>query len=184
MAEISKHTSDETLMTAVRGGDLSGLTPLFERYSRRLFGFLRGLVGSPSAAEDLVQETFVRVLRHRRSYRANKPFLPWLLRIARNAAWAHLKKQARMPSEELPELVAVDSPEQHHIERDRAKRLTKALQLLSKKEREVLLLSYFEDLRHREIAGLVGSTPGAVKVQVHRARKSLIAHLTGPEGLS
>lgn len=168
---------DEMLMAAVRRGDLAELTPLFERHSQRLFGFLRGLVGSASLAEDLVQETFLRILRHRRSYRSGRAFLPWLLRIARNAAWAHLKRRARMPSAELPEVADAGSLEQRQLERERANRLTRALRRLPDQEREVLLLSYFEGLRHREIAELVGSTPGAVKLRVHRAKKTLRRHL-------
>lgn len=168
-------------MAAVRRGDLGELTPLFERHSRRLFGFLRGLVGSGSAAEDLVQETFLRVLRHRRSYRAGRIFLPWLLGVARNAAWAHLKKQARLPPGELQEMVDGASQEQRQIERQRAESLTRALQQLPERDREVLLLSHYEGLRHREIARIVGSTPGAVKVRVHRARTALRRRLSAQE---
>lgn len=169
-------------MAEVRRGDLAGLTPLFERYSRRLFGFLRGLVGNASTAEDLVQESFLRVLRHRRSFRSGRAFLPWLLQIARNAAWTHLRTQSRAEfTNELPRLVETSSPETGHLEKQRAERLAAALRCLSPGEREVLLLSYFEGLRHREIADLVGSTPGAIKVKVHRARLALREHLGGQE---
>ena len=178
---MTHHQADETLMAAVRRGDLSQLAVLFERHSRRLFGFLRGFVGNPSAAEDLVQESFLRVLRHRRSYRAGRPFLPWLLGIARNAARAHLSREGRMPRTELPELVAAGSPERRQLERERADRLMRELQRLPAGDREILLLSYFEGLRHRQIAELVGSTPGAVKVRAHRARRALQARLERPE---
>ena len=178
-------SSDETLMAAVRRGESSALVPLFERHCRRLYGFLRGLLGSSSAAEDLVQETFLRVLRHRRSYRLGKAFLPWVLRIARHAAWAHLKRLKRMPVVELvegvPELAAAGSPEEHQLERERAARLTRALQELPVKDREVLLLSYFDGLRQREIAGIVGTSTGAVKVRVHRAKTALKRCLEDPE---
>lgn len=172
---------DEALMTAVRQGELAQLAPLFERHSGRLFGFLRGLVGSAHVAEDLVQETFLRVLRHRRSFKSGGAFLPWLLRIARNLAWTHLRRQSRMPSEELPQLVDARSPEESRIEKQRAHEIAAALQLVSPDDREVLLLSYFEGFRHREIAQIVGSTPGAVKVRVHRARLALRKHLSTME---
>ena len=82
-----------------------------------------------------------------------------------------------MPSEELQQLVDNRSPEESRIEKQRANELAAALQLVSPDDREVLLLSYFEGFRHREIADLIGSTPGAVKVQVHRARLALRKHL-------
>ena len=178
----TKPTSDEMLMSAVRRGNLAELTPLFERHSRRLFGFLRGLVGNASTAEDLVQESFLRVLRHRKSFKSGKVFLPWLLQIARNAAWTHLQKQSRVRlSNEVPQLVDPRSPEADQLEKQRAQQLAAALQRLPTRDREVLLLSYFEGLRHREIAALVGSTTGAVKVQVHRARRALREHLAALE---
>ena len=178
---MDERASDEELMAAVRRGELPRLATLFERHSRRLFGFLRGLVGSATASEDLVQETFLRVLRHRRTYRTGKPFLPWLLGIARNAARAHISRTARMPRSELPELIAAGTPERRQLERERAGRLAHELQRLALKDREVLLLSYFEGLDHRQIGELVGASPGAVKVRAHRARKALRARLAAPE---
>lgn len=167
-------------MAAVRTGELRRLAVLFERHARRLFGFLRGLVGSPSAAEDLVQETFLRVLRHRRSYR-DGAFLPWVLRIARNVAWAHLATRARMPRGELREQIEPGAQEQRQLELERAARLTRALARLPRAGREVLLLTYFEGLRYTQIARIVGSSPGAVKVRAHRARKALRAQLFDDE---
>lgn len=174
--------TDEMLMTAVRRGGVVDLAPLFERHSRRLFGFLRGFVGCPSTAEDLVQETFMRILRYRRSYRPGQPFLPWLLGIGRNVAWAQLKTGARMPLAEMPELPDAGCAETDLFERERAGWLTRALELLPAGDREILLLSYFEGLRHRDIADLVESTPGAVKVRLHRARKALRRRLAQLEG--
>ena len=173
--------SDEMLMTAVGEGDLAQLTPLFERHARRLFGFLRGLSGSPSAGEDLVQETFLRVLRHRRSYHAGRPFLPWLLGIARNAARARHGERSRMPAAELPELVDATSPEQRHLELERGERLSRALSELPVRDREILLLSYFDGLRYRQIATIVGARPGTVKVRAHRARQALRRRLAAEE---
>ena len=170
---MTEQETDELLMESARQGDLSRLAVIFERHARRLFGFLHGLVGSRPAAEDLVQETFLRVLRHRHSYRADRPFLPWLLAIARNAAWGHLTRQARHPRVELDDVAAAGSPEARSIDRQRAERLARALGDLPPRDREVLLLSYWEGLGHRQIAGLVGSTPGAVKVRAHRARRAL-----------
>ena len=175
--------SDENLMAAVRRGDRTGLTLLFERHSRRLFGFLRGLTGSSTAAEDLVQETFLRVLRHRRSYRAGRAFLPWMLGIARNAAWAHLRKASRMPPAELPELVDTASPERRRLERERSERLWRALQELPARDREILLLSYFDGLGYRQIAEVTGVGAGAAKVRAHRARKALRRRLDEEETL-
>src|ERR1044071_8050137 len=77
--------TDETLMHAVREGDLAKLGSLFDRYHLPLFDFLNRMTGNRHAAEDLVQEVFLRVLKYRASYRDGSPFEPWVFRIARNA---------------------------------------------------------------------------------------------------
>jgi RNA polymerase sigma-70 factor, ECF subfamily len=77
--------TDEALMTAVRAGDLAKLGVLFERYHEALFEFLSRMTGDRTAAEDLVQDIFVRILKYRATYRDGGRFETWLYRIARNA---------------------------------------------------------------------------------------------------
>jgi RNA polymerase sigma factor (sigma-70 family) len=72
-------------MEAVRNGDLAKLGILFERHHRALFDFLVRMTSSPSTAEDLVQDVFVRVLKYRGTWRGEGRFDTWLFRIARNA---------------------------------------------------------------------------------------------------
>ncbi len=86
-----------------------------------------------------------------------------------------------MPRSELPELAARSCPERLRLDRERAERLSRELQRLPAKDREVLLLSYFEGFGHRQIAAVVGSTPGAVKVRAHRARRTLRDRLAASE---
>ena len=73
---------DRDLMLAVRRGDLQALDTLFARHHRRLYGFLVRLTGDRDAADDLVQDVFLRLLRFRESYREDGQFKPWLYRIA------------------------------------------------------------------------------------------------------
>jgi RNA polymerase sigma-70 factor (ECF subfamily) len=82
---VASEPTDSQLMEAVRGGELGQLGLLFERHHRRLYGFCRRLTGSPTAAEDLVQEIFMRLLRYRESYRPGAEFAPWMYTLARNA---------------------------------------------------------------------------------------------------
>lgn len=72
-------------MQGVRGGDLSRLEPLFDRYHRPLFDYLARMTGNRSAAEDLVQDVFVRILKYRHTFRDGSRFETWVFRIARNA---------------------------------------------------------------------------------------------------
>jgi RNA polymerase sigma factor (sigma-70 family) len=168
--------SDTDLMVAVRDGDLGQLGVLFERYRIGLFNFFLRLTGSRQLSEDLVQESFIRILKYRKTFRQPGEFRPWLYRLARNAAAAHFRKHGRdhLPAAE-PEERASESPlVSTEMERAESARLLRAALLrLPYDRREVLLLSRFGELRYDQIADLLGCSVGAVKLRVHRAVKQL-----------
>lgn len=168
--------SDTDLMVAVRDGDLGQLGVLFERYRIGLFNFFLRLTGSRQLSEDLVQESFIRILKYRKTFRQPGEFRPWLYKLARNAAAAHFRKHGRdhLPAAE-PEERASESPHpMAEMERAESARLLRAALLrLPYDRREVLLLSRFGELRYDQIADLLGCSVGAVKLRVHRAVKQL-----------
>ena len=92
MAQTADY-SDRQLMLAARAGELAALDALFLRHHRRLYGFLARLTGDRHAAEDLVQEVFLKVLRFRTTYTGDGEFVAWLFRIARNVAADHYDRR-------------------------------------------------------------------------------------------
>ena len=168
--------TDEVLMLAVRDGDLASLGLLFERHHVALFGFLSRMTGDRSAAEDLVQDVFVRVLKYRGTYREGGSFETWLFRIARNARADHFRKRRRVesvPDEQLEEPSAAPGPA-HQFERGRERdRLKRALLMLREDKRELIVLVRYHGMTHEEVAELLGIDRGAVKVRMHRAMKEL-----------
>ena len=92
-------------MGRVRDGDVALLGELFERHHQRLFHFFLRLARSRSAAEDLVQEVFVRMLKYRHTFRSESEFVPWMFTLARNAATDLYRARPK----ELPE--NPDAPE-------------------------------------------------------------------------
>jgi RNA polymerase sigma factor (sigma-70 family) len=168
--------TDEALMLSVREGDLSSLGLLFERHHVALFGFLSRMTGDRSAAEDLVQEVFVRVLKYRATYRDGGSFETWLFRIARNARIDHFRKRRlvdTVPDERLDR--ASDSPgPASRLERQRdMNRLKCALLRLREDRRELIVLARYQGMKYEAIAALLGIETGAVKVRIHRAMKEL-----------
>lgn len=163
-------------MLAVRDGDLASLGLLFDRYHAALFGFLSRVTGDRSAAEDLVQDVFVRVLKYRGTYREGGNFETWLFRIARNARADHFRK--RKPVESVSDEL-LDGPSDavgpaRQFERDReAERLKRALLKLREDKRELIVLARYQGMSHEAIADLLGIQTGAVKVRFHRAMKEL-----------
>jgi RNA polymerase sigma-70 factor (ECF subfamily) len=168
--------TDEALMMAVRDGDLAKLGLLFERYHVALFDFLSWMTGDRTAAEDLVQDVFVRVLKYRSTFRDEGSFETWLYRIARNARSDYFR--TRQPLEPLAG-EALDRPEpgpgpMRRLEADRERlRLKRALLKLREDKRELIVLARYRGMSHEQIAGLLGVETGAIKVRIHRALREL-----------
>lgn len=166
--------TDEELMRRVRDGDPSALEPLFARHHQGLYRFFRRLTASAEAAEDLVQEVFVRILWYGRRFRAEGSFRGWLYRIARHAAADRLREAGREVAHETIEVAEPGKPAPDRLEeRERLAHLSRALSRLSPEDREVLLLARFQELSGAEIAQALGCSPGAARVRVHRALSRL-----------
>jgi RNA polymerase sigma-70 factor (ECF subfamily) len=176
-AETQPTPTDSTLMERVRAGDLEQLSELFERHHRRLYQFFLKLARDRSVAEDLVQEVFVRVLKYRHTWREEAEFVPWMFALARNAAVDQFRSRARDSKRDaaaVPDTTPQPAPAVERLEElERASQLRAALELLAPDKREVLLLARFGELKHDRIAALLGISPGAVRVRLHRALKEL-----------
>ncbi len=169
-------------MEALRRGDPAAFDALYERYHGVVFNFLLRLVRDRALAEDLLQETFLRLFAHRAGYRPTARFKTWILTIARHLAIDQLRRvgglstlEARETVEALPDRWA--SPLQRAEAGELADRLQAALIRLPPSQREVLLLSRFAGLSHEEIAEVTETSPGAVRVTLHRALRRLQALL-------
>lgn len=163
-------------MLAVRDGDLSSLGMLFERYHTALFDFLSRMTGDRTAAEDLVQDVFVRVLKYRATYREGGRFETWVFRIARNARADYFRKRRSTETVDTQEIeVPADSrgPADDFASRREVERLQRALLLLREDRRELIVLTRYRGMKHDAIADLLGVDAGTVKVRLHRALKEL-----------
>src|ERR1700761_6912777 len=103
LQESMTDASDTELMVAVRDGDLAQLGVLFERYHVGLFNFFLRLTGSRQLSDDLVQESFIRILKYRKTFRQPGEFRPWLYKLARNASAAWYRKNGRDANAAEPE---------------------------------------------------------------------------------
>jgi RNA polymerase sigma factor (sigma-70 family) len=164
--------ADEDLMLQVRNGEAEMLGVLFDRYQTLLFNFYTKMTQDRTLSEDLVQDVFLRILRHRASYRPGASFRTWIYQIARNARLDHARKakpEAPFASEPIAPAPSSDPAQQ----KQEAALLQRALMQLPEDKREILILSRFQELKYDEIARLMGCEVGAVKVRVHRALQQL-----------
>jgi RNA polymerase sigma-70 factor (ECF subfamily) len=172
------------LLEACRRRDPRAFEELVDATYRKVFTLALRLLGDRGDAEDVTQETFLRVFRSIRGFREEASFETWLYRIATNTALTHLKRRGRFPEvlaepQELDDVATegTDASEQL-LERDEIKR---ALASLSLGLRTVVVLKDVYGLSCREIAAEMGISEGAVKVRLHRARRKLKDEIYGQE---
>ena len=169
--------SDENVMRAVRNGDVEKLGLLFERHHRALFDFFAKMTGSRSVAEDLVQDVFFRILKYRKTFRAESRFKTWMFRVARNVRVDYYKKRGseRAAFDEAGGETRRPIPSPGHaLEQEQQTHLLEcALLELGPEKREILILSRYQEMKYEDIAELLGCELGTVKVRVFRAMQEL-----------
>ncbi len=167
---------DSVLMEKLQQGQTDKLGLLFERYHKRIYAFFMRLTrGDQSLSEDLVQNTFFRVLKYKKSYRSDKKFSTWLYQISRNVFYDQCRKNTKEnpvddfkgnePSAEMTTPFKEDD--------ERLELLKLALDELPDDKREIIVMSRYEGLRYKEIGEIMDCSETAIKVKAHRALKDL-----------
>lgn len=150
---------------------------LVERFRGQVFGLCYRMLGQRQDAEDVAQETFVRVLKNLDRWDAARDFEPWLLAIAGNRCRTALSTRKRRPAAEmLPEQVSDGLPD-IQAAKNLAEEVTLALAGIREDYRQAFVLFHEQELSYGEIAEAMSVPLGTVKTWVHRARRELIDQL-------
>ena len=185
--QLEARDPDVRLMLQVKEGAPAAFEALVQRYQDRLVGLLYQLVGNREAAEDLTQDTFLRVYRSRKGYRPRARFSTWLYTIANNLAFNHIRRKASGSSspvqkgqDHLPDqtfisrqLESRESTASRMRKTELAEVVQNALQLLGEDQRLAVLLSKFEGMSYAEIGEVMNRSPTAIKSLLARARNEL-----------
>ena len=175
-------TETAKIARGLRERDMELLADLVERCQHRLVRYLLYLTGRREYAEDLAQETWIRVLQRGSQYNGRQRFDPWLFAIARNLAIDYLRKKRKaVQTASLPddrdEILLVSSsgpsPFEAAARSEDAIRLAGRLQILPPLYREALLLRFQEDLSLAEIAQVLGSPVTTVTSRIYRGLAAL-----------
>jgi RNA polymerase sigma-70 factor (ECF subfamily) len=181
--------TDEELVAAAAAGEDTAFEELTARYLREVYSFALRLVGVKEEAEDISQETFVKVWKNLKKYnQKSSKFKTWLMRIARNTCVDHLRKQKSVPFSQFEgeegENVLIEGLQSEEPLADElvalsqdAAMLERGLEQLSPAHREVLLLRYQEGLSFAEVSGIIGASQNTVKSRHRRALHQLGAIL-------
>jgi RNA polymerase sigma-70 factor (ECF subfamily) len=168
--------SAEELACQARQGSSAAFAELVDRFGGRLLTYLHHKTGSRHDAEDLVQESFIRVYQNLGRFRSCQRFSTWLFTIASRLAVSHFRRNRAEKA--LPEVESVTAePLEELTRRETQRGLWKAAKELSSHQFEVLWLKYSEGLAIKDIARVMGKTQVHVKVLLYRARTDLAKRL-------
>jgi RNA polymerase sigma-70 factor (ECF subfamily) len=173
--------SDHELMIAVRDGELDAMGELFERHHGPLFGYLTKLTGNRTAAEDILQNVFQRMLKYRHTYRDEGSFTAWMYHLGRRCSSDYFRKASAAPLPVDPVDLESQADEGRGADESAAASddqalLRRALDRLDRDDREVLLLSRLQELSFAEVATILECSVGAARVRAHRALRTLRDH--------
>ncbi len=180
---------DVELMLRLKAGDDACFDQLVARYRTPVLSFLYRMVHNGDLAEELAQETFLRVYRARRQYRPEAKFSTWLFRIAsnlalnalRDGAWDRQHISLEEAAESAGTSLAIPDPalgiEEELMRRERARIVAEAIDALPPKQRLAVLLHKYQDLDYAEIAGILGCSESALKSLLFRAYEKLRVRL-------
>jgi RNA polymerase sigma-70 factor, ECF subfamily len=160
----------EILMVRYQQGDFAAATVLIEGVSPRLYRFFVAQSISRADADDLLQETWLRIHKVRHTYRPGEPALPWFYAIARHIRVDHYRRTIRTTTGER-ELEAMSKGTS--VAPQGANELEALLAPLSENQRDVIAMLKVEGMSLEEVARATSSTVGSVKQKVHRAYKKL-----------
>ena len=170
-------------VAGARQGDADAWETLFRRYQLPLYTYIHDLIRDPDAGFDLVQEVFIRAVRHLPGLREDARFGSWLFGIAHQQVIQFWRRRGRRPAADEPapeageEPCPAPGPESELIRREDQACLLTAIDALPDSQRGVILLHYLEDFPLAEIAEITGVPLGTVKSRLHLARHALRAGL-------
>jgi len=178
--------------TRLSNGDPQAIAALMARYQHRLFRYLLRMVSESGAAEDLFQQTWLRIIERTRSYDAQRSFEGWLFAVAHNLAIDYLRRRKPESLDEALPSGETQSDQIHSINpgaleqllsRERSGIVLEAVSELHMSFREVITLRFEEEMKLEEIANVLSLPVGTVKTRLHRGLRALRQSLGNKLGI-
>lgn len=150
-------------------------------YKERLYWHIRNMVKDHNDADDILQNTFIKIFNNIHAFKGDSQLYSWMYRIATNESLTFLNNKAKrihLNSEELQNNLIDNLESDIYFEGDQIQlKLQKAIAILPQKQQQVFNMKYFEDLKYREIAAILGTSEGALKASYHIAVKKIEEYL-------
>ena len=155
---------------------------LMTLYKERLYWHIRNIVKSHDDADDVLQNTFIKIYSNIHSFKGDSKLFSWIYRIATNESITLLNKNAKqllISNEDLQESAISNLPTDVYFDgNDMQLKLQEAISKLPQKQQLVFNMKYFQDLKYKDIADILETSEGALKASYHLAVKKIEAYLT------
>jgi len=177
VAQLTEVDSDQDVISRVMAGERDAFALLISRYSDPLYRHALGMTGSPDVAEDILQTSFIKAYHHLGEVRGR--FDAWLFRIVANGCkdWLKNIRRTHLSYDEDDQASGYATPDEDLDRTELRQDLDSALAQLAPSLREAFIMKHVEGRSYEEMADLLGTTVGALKMRVHRAREALQALL-------
>jgi RNA polymerase sigma-70 factor, ECF subfamily len=188
MTGLAGEIDEQALVARLKAGDAAAFELVVRTYSARLLAVTRRIVGSDEDAQDALQDTFLSAFRSVGRFEGGSLLSTWLHRIAVNAALMKLRTRRRKPEQPIDGLLPSYREDGHHaevfsswdppvdvaLEQEHMRAMVRQqIAQLPDRYRVILMMRDIEELDTEETAKLLGITPNAVKIRLHRARQAL-----------
>jgi len=154
---------------------------LIRDYKEKLYWHIRRMVVSHDDADDVLQNTFIKVYKNLDNFKGESQVYTWLYRIATNETITFLNKRAKflkLSNESLQQTLVSNLTSDPYFDGDAAQlKLQEAINLLPPKQKQVFIMKYYEDLQYNEIAEVLNTSEGALKASYHHAVKKITQHV-------
>jgi len=177
-------TDDKILVAALQNKNTldSAFRKLMGIYKERLYWHIRKIVLIHEDADDVLQNTFIKVYKNINSFKGDSKLYSWIYRIATNESISHLNKNAKhqqIESEELQQQIVNNLPADVYFEGDEIQwKLQKAIAQLPQKQQLVFNMKYFDNMKYQDISEILETSVGGLKANYHHAVKKIEIYLT------
>jgi len=175
---MEKLQNEKILLAKAKNGDLRAFEKILSFYEKSVFNYLYRIAGQKQDAEDLTQETFIKIYKSLKTVDPEKNFKSWLFKIATNTAYDWLRKKKSdlnclsLTSHSYSETINDDHA---YLNIENALDFKKLIEKLSPIHRSVLMLHYYNDLSYKEISEALSLPLNTVKTHLYRAKRALLS---------
>ncbi|ADY30376.1 RNA polymerase sigma factor [Cellulophaga lytica] len=175
--------TEETLVHQLKekNSQAKAFEVLVDTYKERLYWHIRKIVLNHDDADDVLQNTFIKVYRNIDKFKGESKLFSWIYRIATNESLSFLKTKSKMlgvTSHELQDLLLENLQSDVYFEGDEIQlKLQKAISTLPEKQKLVFNMKYFDELKYEEISEILGTSVGGLKASYHQAAKKIENYL-------